>query len=145
MKKKYRILVLVATLFLGVLLTQSFNRANADDYPDIGTKYDLSNMKQYSDDQLFDSVTFKNFCVKSISFDRHHNERIVFTNVPESKTYFFTVLRGGHKKHLAVGDSVTLKGDLNGRVTLEKTQANSWFNKSLFGKDAILVLTDSYK
>lgn len=38
MKKKYRILVLVATLFLGVLLTQSFNRANADDYPDIGTK-----------------------------------------------------------------------------------------------------------
>ena len=97
MKKKYRILVLVATLFLGVLLTQSFNRANADGYPDIGTKYDLSNMKQYSDDQLFDSVTFKNFCVKSISFDRHHNERIVFTNVPESKTYFFTVLRGGHK------------------------------------------------
>ena len=144
MKKQYKILAFIVTALLVVYVAFLPSHANADSYPDISTEYDLSHMGQYSDDQLYDSVMFKNFYVKSVSFDRHHNERIVFTKLPESKTYFFTVLRGGHKKRLAVGDSVTIKGDLNGRITLEKTEANNWFDKSLFGKSAILVLTDSY-
>lgn len=50
-----------------------------------------------------------------------------------------------HKKRIAVGDPITIKGQLNGRLEIEKTQANSWFAKKYFGKNAIMVLTDSYK
>ena len=117
-----------------------------DDYPDITSKFDVNNMNQYDDSDLFTDVSIKKFYVQSISYDKHHNERIIFTNTPESTNYYFTVLQGRkHKKRIAVGDPITIKGQLNGRLEIEKTQANSWFAKKYFGKNAIMVLTASYK
>lgn len=117
-----------------------------DDYPNITSKYDVNNMSQYSDDDLDQYVTMKNFYVQGISYDRHHQERIIFTNTPQSKDYYFTVLHGNkHHKHLAVGDSVTIKGAVEPRETLEKSPANKAFDNKFFGKQMIFVLTDSYK
>lgn len=117
-----------------------------DDYPNITSKYDVNNMSQYSDDDLDQYVTMKKFYVQGVSYDKHHHERIVFTNKPQSKDYYFTVLQGNkHHKRLVVGDSVTIKGSVGPRQTLEKSQANRSFSKSLIGKKMIFVLTDSYK
>ena len=103
-------------------------------------------MSQYSDDDLDQYVTMKKFYVQGVSYDKHHLERIVFTNTPQSKDYYFTVLQGNkHHKRIVVGDTVTIKGSVGPRQELEKSQANSSFPKSLIGKDMIFVLTDSYK
>lgn len=131
--------------FIGIQLNSS---AFADsEYPDITTKYDVNNMSQYSDSQLDQCVTMKNFYVQGISYDKHHHERIVFTNTPQSKDYYFTVLHGNkHHKKLAVGDAVTIKGSVGPRQVLEKgSPANKFFSNNLFGKKMIFVLTDSYK
>ena len=135
-------------ILLGIMLGMFFSAGavSADDYPNIASKYDVNNMSQYSDSDLDQYVTMKNFYVQGISYDKHHHERIVFTNTPQSKDYYFTVLQGNkHHKRLAVGDSVTIKGSVGPRQTLEKTQANKFFSKSLIGKNMIFVLTDSYK
>lgn len=135
----------------GVVTTSANNNnyvyaSSKTEYPNITSKFDVNNMGQYDDSDLFTNVSMKNFYVQSISYDKQHNERIIFTNTPQSNNYYFTVLQGRkHKKRIAVGDSITIKGQLNGRLTLEKSQANSWFAKKFFGKQAIMVLTDSYK
>lgn len=145
MKRIYRILLCLAVMITMLCAPTILANADSIDYPDITTKFDVNNMGQYSDGQLSDYVTFKNFYVQSISYDKQHHERIVFTNTPQSKDYYFTALQGKHKKRLAAGDSVTIKGQLAGRTRLERNPGNSWFKKSLFGKKMILVLTDSYK
>mgnify|MGYP003605946570 CR=1 FL=1 len=145
MKKIYKSLLCAVIIFALLCLPTALVHASSVDYPDITTKFDVNNMGQYSDGQLSDYVMFKNFYVQSISYDKQHRERIVFTNTPQSKDYYFTVLHGKHKKRLAVGDSVTIKGQLAGRTRLERDSGNSWFKKSLFGKKMIFVLTDSYK
>lgn len=103
-------------------------------------------MSQYSDDDLDQYVTMKIFYVQGISYDKQHMERIVFTNTPQSKDYYFTVLQGNkHHKRIAVGDSITIKGSVGPRQELENSAANRFFSKSLIGKNMIFVLTDSYK
>lgn len=147
--KKYKSLfwvIIVATfVFVGLSFAKNVS-ADDSDYPNITTKYDVNNMSQYSDDQLDQNVTMKNFYVQGISYDKQHRERIVFTNTPQSTDYYFTVLRGNkyHKK-LVVGDTVTIKGSVGPRQTLEKTPANKFFSNKFIGKKMILVLTDSYK
>lgn len=149
MKKSKVIILTFATMllmFVGISFSQNAS-ADDSDYPNITTKYDINNMSQYSDDQLDQNVTMKKFYVQGISYDKHHKERIVFTNTPQSKDYYFTVLNGNkHHKKLVVGDSVTIKGALGPRQTLEKdSPANKFFSNNLFGKDMIFVITDSYK
>ncbi len=146
----------IKPIFLGIIAAiclfagTSFNQvasAKGNDYPDITTKYDTNNMSQYSDDQLDQYVTMKKFYVQGISYDKQHRERIVFTNQPDSKDYYFTVLKGNkHHKKLVVGDQVTIKGSVGPRQTLEKSSpANKFFDNKFFGKQMIFVLTDSYK
>lgn len=140
------IFTLIATfcIFIGLSVPRS---ALADsDYPDITTKYDVNDMSQYSDDQLDQYVTMKKFYVQGVSYDRHHLERIVFTNTPTSKDYYFTVLNGNkHHKKIYVGDKVTIKGSVGPRQSLEHSSANKSFPNKFFGKKMIFVLTDKYK
>lgn len=145
----------IALSLLGICggsITTSINNnyvyasSKKDDYPNITSKYDVNNMSQYSDDDLDQYVTMKNFYVQGVSYDKHHLERIVFTNTPQSKDYYFTVLQGNkHHKRVVVGDSITIKGSVGPRQILKKSQANRQFSKSLIGKNMIFVLTDSYK
>lgn len=138
-------LLLALSALLGIILFINVAYAS-DNYPDISSKYDVNNMSQYSDDDLGQLVTMKNFYVQGISYDKHHKERIVFTNTPQSKDYYFTVLQGNkHHKRIAVGDSITIKGSVGPRQELENSAANRFFSKSLIGKNMIFVLTDSYK
>ena len=147
--KKIKFLFLASLILL--FTTFAFNSnstvsASKNNYPDITTKYDTNNMSQYSDDDMGEYVTMNKFYVQAISYDKHHKERIIFTNTPQSKTYYFTVLQGNkHHKRIAVGDTITVKGMVGTRETIEKTQANSWFAKKFFGQQAFFVLTDSYK
>ena len=112
-------LLLVLSALLGIILFINVAYAS-DDYPDISSKYDANNMSQYSDDDLGQLVTMKNFYVQGISYDKHH-------------------------KRIAVGDSITIKGSVGPRQELENSAANRSFSKSLIGKNMIFVLTDSYK
>lgn len=138
-------ILLALSALLSIILFINVAYAS-DDYPDISSKYDVNNMSQYSDDDLDQYVTMKNFYVQGISYDKQHMERIVFTNTPQSKDYYFTVLQGNkHHKKISVGDSITVKGLVGPRQKLEKSAANRSFSKSLIGKNMIFVLTDSYK
>lgn len=144
-KLKYLGALLVLGFTIGLSIPSS-SYAKDSDYPDISTKYDTNNMSQYSDDDLDQYVTMKKFYVQGVSYDKQHRERIVFTNKPQSKDYYFTVLKGNkHHKRVVVGDSVTIKGGVGPRETLEKSPANRNFPNALFGKKMIFVLTDSYK
>lgn len=148
MKIIKHILVLCLTILFttAIFSCSHYVSANQDDYPDITTKYDVDNMSQYSNDDMGEYVTMNHFYVQSVSYDKHHKERIIFTNTPQSTDYYMTVLKGNkHHKKLAVGDSVTIKGMVGTRQTIENTQANSWFSHKFFGKQAFFVLTDSYK
>lgn len=145
MKKLFLIL---ASLFVGISLVSFTASAdsNDDDAPDITTKYDINNMDQYSDDDLGEYVTINKFYVKAVSYDKHHKKRIIFTNTPQSDTYFFTVLNGNkHNKKIKVGKKVTIKGTVFSKQSIEKTQANRGFGSNFYGKQAFFVLTDSYK
>lgn len=84
-------ILLALSALLSIILFINVAYAS-DDYPDISSKYDVNNMSQYSDDDLDQYVTMKNFYVQGISYDKQHMERIVFTNTPQSKDYYFTVI-----------------------------------------------------
>lgn len=138
-------LLVCSSLGIEVGLTPANVNAKSN-YPNISRKFDTDNMNQYSNSDLFADVTLKNFYVQTISYDKHHVERAIITDNPQSKDYYLVVLNSSkHNKKMAVGDSITIKGQLNGRTTIDKSPANSWFAHEYIGKKAILVLPDSYR
>lgn len=113
---------------------------SSDEYPDIATKFDINNMSQYSDSDLFAGVTLKNFYVKSLGADSMKQYHLLLTPEENSDQYFLVVTKS--KKRIAIGDTVTVECGLNGSSKVNNAQINSGIDNEYLGKDVILTTPD---
>lgn len=112
----------------------------SSDYPDITSKFDINNMSQYSDDDLFVGVTLKNFYVKSVGADSMGQYHLLLTPDQSSDQYFLVVTKS--KNRIAIGDKVTVECGLNGKGTVNNSQIKSGIDSEFSGKNVILTLPD---
>lgn len=137
MKKR----LIILGFFLGMIF--SFGAVSADDEPNITTQFDVTNMSQYSDDQLEKAVSIKKFYIKDLGKAQRGQYHILLTPNKNSDQYFLVVT--DKKKKLHVGQKISLEGQLNGRGKINHNQIASGISRAYANKPAILYLADSYK
>lgn len=109
-------------------------------YPNIKSKYDVTNMAQYSGDNMFDSVTLNKFYVKNWGYNKYMGERhLLLTPTEKSNQYFLVVTK---TKKVFVGDRITVQGGLNGKGRINHAQIKVGISKKYKNKPATLVLAD---
>ena len=111
-----------------------------DDYPNIKSKLDVSNMKQYSDDDLFQSYTLNKFYVKDVGADNMDQYHVLLAPSKKSNQYFLLVTKS--KKKIRQHDRVTAQVSLNGSSKINESQINSGISESYSGKHVILTSPD---
>lgn len=137
MKKK----LILFGIALGMLF--SAGAVSADDEPNITTKFDVTNMSQYSDSQLEDAVSISKFYVKDLGKDKMGQYHMLLTPTKNSNQYFLVVTN--KKKKLRIGQKVSLQGQLNGRGKINHNQIASGISRAYANKKVVLYLADSYK
>lgn len=137
-----RILLIVAVLFSGLLLFNNHIQASSK-YPDITTKFDVNKMSNYSEDDLFGNVTLKRFYVLGVSYDHVKQYRLVLVPKPTSNQYFYMTADKHKKVH--VGQRITVKGQLNGRLQIPDDKWNKYFPSKALNENSTMVLVNSYK
>lgn len=85
----------------------------ADEYPDIRAKFDVSDMSQYSDEDLSVPVKLTKFYVQETHKDRIGSYHYLLTPSHDSDQYFLLVSNDRIKK-LKTGKKVSLNVTLNG-------------------------------
>lgn len=111
------------------------------DYPDISTTFDTSNMSQYSDDNLFKSVTLQNFYVKDIGSDKLDNYHLLLSP-SENSQQLFLIVTDKLKDKVKLGDKISAQATLNGKSKITQSQINSGFSYNYLNKPVILVEVD---
>lgn len=112
----------------------------SDDYPDINSKFDVNNMNQYSDDDLFTGVLMKNFYIKDIGGDKMKQYHILLTPNKKSKSYFLAVTKS--KKRLIINKKITVTAILQSHTKINSNQINSGISSKYYNKKAILIDID---
>lgn len=132
-------------ILLGAVLGLTFSSglALADSEPNITTKYDVTNMSQYSDSQLTEAVSLKKFYVKDLGADKMGDYHILLTPAKNSDQYFLVVTE--KKKKLHVGQKISLQGMLNGRGTINHNQVASGISSAYANEKVVMYQADSYK
>lgn len=110
------------------------------DYPNIKSKFDVTNMTQYSDDDLFGAVTLNKFYVKSVGADPMKQYHVLLTPTKHSSQYFLLVTKS--KKKIRLHDKLTAQVALNGSSKINDAQINSGISESYSGKHVILTMPD---
>jgi len=109
-------------------------------YPNIKSKYDVTNMGQYSSDALFDGVTLNKFYVKDWGYNKYMGDHhLLLTPTKKSNQYFLVVTK---TKKVFVGDKITVQGGLNGPSKLNKAQIKDGISNKYANKPVTLVLAD---
>lgn len=85
----------------------------ADEYPDIRAKFDVTDMSQYSDEDLSVPVKLTKFYVQETHKDRIGSYHYLLTPSQDSDQYFLLVSNDRIKK-LKTGKKVSLNVTLNG-------------------------------
>lgn len=143
-KKKIAALTLIfLSVFSFLFFTSSTVSSDSSEYPSITTKFDVDNMSKYNEEDLFESVTLKNFYVIGLTTDHVHQYRMVLVPKPSSNQYFYMTAKK-HKK-IQVGQKTTIKGELNGRLEIPNDEWNKNFPSQVLNKQSTMVLVDSYK
>lgn len=109
-------------------------------YPNIKSKYDIKDMSQYTDDDLFDAVTLNKFYVKDWGYNSYMGDRhLLLTPTKKSKQYFLVVTK---TKKVFKGDRITVQGSLNGPSHVNQAQIKVGMQKKYLNKPDTLVLAD---
>lgn len=132
-------------ILCGTLLGMIFSAGTiyADGEPNITTQFDVSNMNQYSDNQLEEAVSINKFYIKDLGKDHMGQYHMLLTPTKHSDQYFLVVT--DKKKTLHIGQKVNLEGQLNGRGKINHNQIASGISRIYANKSVILYLADSYK
>jgi len=147
---------------MGIVTLNSFTSQNvkADDikvvkklnpssnYPDIKTKLDISNMQQYSDNDLaspkVNHVTLKKFYVKYVSYDRDKSTNLLLTPNKKSDQYFFSHIDS--KVKTRTGNKITIQGNLLGNSkTSQGSNGYGYITKRYVNKPDTLINTSKIK
>jgi len=145
-------LILFAGISTSVVYTSNTNITNIQaaktvkklspnsEYPNIKSKYDISNMSQYSSDDLFDSVTLNKFYVKNWGYNKYMGDRhLLLTPTKNSNQYFLVVTK---TKKVFKGDKITVQGSLNGLSEINHAQIKVGIQSKYLNKPDTLVLAD---
>ena len=136
MKKLLKTLFLIlGTVMISITLLIGNIHSSSTSYPNITTKFNV--------DDLFASVTLKKFYVIGVTTDNVNQYRLVLTPKPNSNQYFY-MTTSKHKK-ISVGQKITVKGQLNGRLTIPDDKYNRHLQSNVLNKNATMVLVKSYK
>ena len=144
MKKLLKTLFLIlGTVMISITLLIGNIYSSSTSYPNITTKFNVDKMSSYNEDDLFASVTLKKFYVIGVTTDNVNQYRLVLTPKPNSNQYFY-MTTSKHKK-ISVGQKITVKGQLNGRLTIPDDKYNRHLQSNVLNKNATMVLVKSYK
>lgn len=144
MKKLLKTLFLIlGTVMISITLLIGNIHSSSTSYPNITTKFNVDKMSSYNEDNLFTSVTLKKFYVIGVTTDNVNQYRLVLTPKPNSNQYFY-MTTSKHKK-ISVGQKITVKGQLNGRLTIPDDKYNRQLPSNVLNKNATMVLVKSYK
>lgn len=110
------------------------------DYPNIKSKFDITNMSQYSDDDLFGAVTLNKFYVKDVGADSMKQYHVLLTPTKHSSQYFLLVTK--FKKKIRLHNKLTAQVALNGSSKINDAQINSGISESYLDKHVILTMPD---
>lgn len=157
MKLKDLVITCLA-LLMGIVTLNSFTSQNvkadnvkvvkklksSSNYPDIKTKLDISNMQQYSDNDLaspkVNHVTLKKFYVKYVSYDRDKSTNLLLTPNKKSDQYFFSHIDS--KVKTRIGNKVTIQGNLLGNSkTSHGSNGYGYITKRYVNKPDTLINT----
>lgn len=121
---------------------------SSSNYPDIKTKLDISNMQQYSDNDLaspkVNHVTLKKFYVKYVSYDRDKSTNLLLTPNKKSDQYFFSHIDS--KVKTRIGNKVTIQGNLLGNSKISKgSNGYGHITKRYVNKPDTLINTSKIK
>jgi len=119
-----------------------------NDYPDIKTKFDITNMKQYSDTDLAsptaNHVTLQHFYVKYVSYDQDNSTNLLLTPNKKSNQYFFSHIDS--KVKTRIGKKVTIQGNLLGNSrTSQGSNGYGHITKRYVDKPDTLINTSKIK
>lgn len=117
------------------------NIAPTSDCPNITDEFDISNMLQYSDEDLHKGVTIKSFYVKDIGADKLKNYHLLLTPKKNSNQYFL-VVTDKLKKKIQLGDTISAQGMLNGSSHINKTQVNCGISENYLNNPVTLLSVD---
>ncbi|MBB1108932.1 hypothetical protein H5S11_00245 [Limosilactobacillus sp. pH52_RY] len=98
-------------------------------------------MSSYSEDDLFTNLTLKRFYVIGVGKDHVHQYRLVLVPKSNSDQYFY-MTTDRHKK-IKVGQRITIKGQLNDRLSIPNNKWNKTFPSKVLGQDSTMVLVKS--
>lgn len=117
------------------------NIAPTSDCPNITDEFDISNMLQYSDEDLHKGVTIKSFYVKDIGADKLKNYHLLLTPKKNSNQYFL-VVTDKLKKKIQLGDTISAQGMLNGSSHINQTQVNCGISENYLNNPVTLLSVD---
>lgn len=135
--------LILGTVMISITFLIGNIHSSSTSYPNITTKFNVDKMSDYDEDDLFTSVTLKKFYVIGVTTDNVNQYCLVLTPKPSSNQYFY-MTTSKHKK-ISVGQKITVKGQLNGRVTIPDDKYNRHFPPNVLNKTATMVLVKSYK
>lgn len=135
--------LILGTVMISITFLIGNIHSSSTSYPNITTKFNVDKMSSYNEDDLFASVTLKKFYVIGATTDNVNQYRLVLTPKPNSNQYFY-MTTSKHKK-INVGQKITVKGQLNGRLTIPDDKYNRQLPSNVLNKNATMVLVKSYK